>query len=173
MFLGRGGQGCVTSAEVLATAVFFDGKEAQAFPFFGVERSGAPVKSFCRIGLQKIRLHEHVSSPDCVVVLDDSLLDEKFFLGLKQGVLVIVATNKSARDLNASSSVAVRTVDAYEIANEVIGKPFVNIAVLGAFAKASGLVSLASLEKAVRKRFEDAQAEKNFAAAKKCFDAVK
>ena len=59
-FHGRGGQGVVTAAELLAAAAFIEGRYAQAFPSFGSERMGAPVMSFCRIDDKPIRTHEPV-----------------------------------------------------------------------------------------------------------------
>jgi pyruvate ferredoxin oxidoreductase gamma subunit len=73
-FHGRGGQGAVTSAELLALAAIGEGKYAQAFPSFGPERRGAPVVAFCRISDEPIRIRANIYEPDIVVVLDSSLL---------------------------------------------------------------------------------------------------
>src|SRR5664280_145387 len=90
-FHGRGGQGAVTAAEILAKAAFEDGKYCQAFPFFGVERRGAPVMAFTRIDDQPIRRRYQVYKPDYVVVLDDGLLEVvDVFSGLKEGGKVII-----------------------------------------------------------------------------------
>ncbi len=171
-FHGRGGQGCVTAAEVLAMAAFFDGKKSQAFPYFGVERTGAPVQAYCRIDDEKIKLHQQVYEPDYIVVLDDSLLDvADVFSGLKKGGTAVIASKKPVQHGGAK----VMTVDAYEIAQKHLGRPIVNIAVLGAFVKATGLVSLEALEKAVLQAFEEKPGigEKNVAALKECFEATK
>jgi len=166
-FHGRGGQGVVTAAEVLAIAAFYDGKQSQAFPFFGVERTGAPLEAYCRISDTPIKLHQNVYEPDYVVVLDDTLLGMDVFKGLKGNGKKIVASAKPVK--------GAYTVDALAIAERELGKPLVNVPVLGAFAKVTGIVTLASLEKAVRKQFErkpDA-AEKNVRALKACFETVK
>ncbi len=171
-FHGRGGQGCVTAAEVLAMAAFYDGKKSQAFPYFGVERTGAPVQAYCRIDDEKIKLHQQVYEPDYLVVLDDSLLDVvDVFSGLKEGGTAVIASKKPIDH----GKTKIMTVDAYEIAKKHVGRPIVNIAVLGAFAKATGLVSLESLEKAVLQAFEEKPGigEKNVAALKECFEATK
>ncbi|HWV86829.1 MAG TPA: 2-oxoacid:acceptor oxidoreductase family protein, partial [Capillimicrobium sp.] len=73
---GRGGQGVVTSAELLAAAAFADGRHPQAFPSFGSERSGAPVVAYCRIDDRPIRSHEPIAEPDVVVVQDPTLLHQ-------------------------------------------------------------------------------------------------
>jgi 2-oxoacid:acceptor oxidoreductase gamma subunit (pyruvate/2-ketoisovalerate family) len=120
-------------------------------------------------------LHQHVYEADYAIVLDDSLAEERnIFNHLKPRALVVIATKskKKPEEFKAREGITVKTVDAYAIAREAIGKPFVNAAMLGAFAKATGLVSLEGIEKAIRKRFPPEVAEKNFAAAKKCFEAV-
>ncbi|MEM0475350.1 MAG: 2-oxoacid:acceptor oxidoreductase family protein [Candidatus Norongarragalinales archaeon] len=172
-FHGRGGQGVVTSGELLASAAFFDGKNAQSFPTFGPERSGAPVKAFCRIDDKPIRLHEAIHAPDYILVLDETLADAAFESGTKQGTVAIIASKQAASDFKAPTGVRVLTVDAYAIARELLGAPFVNTIILGAFAKASGgLVTLASIEKALKHRFNEQVAAKNFAAVRKCFDSL-
>ena len=94
-FHGRGGQGAVTAAEILAKAAFEDGKFSQAFPFFGVERRGAPVMAFTRIDDKPIQIRYQVQNPDYVVVLDDGLLDVvNVFSGIKNDSSIIINTNK-------------------------------------------------------------------------------
>ncbi len=176
-FHGRGGQGAVTSGEILANAAFNDGKNAQSFPAFGPERSGAPVKAFCRIADAKegerVRLHEEVREPDYLLVLDETLADAAFAGGTKNGTIAIIATKRAAGDFAAPKGTRVLTVDAYSIAREMLGAPFVNTIILGAFAKASGLVTLESIEKAIKRRFNEVVAAKNYAAVRKCYDVLK
>ncbi len=173
-FHGRGGQGAVTSAEILAEAVFYSGKEAQAFPFFGVERRGAPVQAFCRIDDKKVRLHQNVYEPDYLVVLDETLFESmNVFEGLKEKGIAVVASKKPAAAFAPpKQSQKVFTVDAYGVARSVLGKPIVNTAMLGAFAKITGIVSLENVKKAISEHFPPDLAEKNAAAVQKCFDAV-
>src|SRR5690348_6334278 len=93
---GRGGQGVVTSAELLATAAFIDGRFAQAFPSFGSERTGAPVVAFCRIAERPIRAHEPIDAPDAVLVQDPTLLHHvDVFAGLGRGTWVVVNSSRS------------------------------------------------------------------------------
>ncbi len=171
---GRGGQGAVTATEILATAAFLDGKESQAFPSFGVERTGAPVQAYCRIDSQKIRLHQQVYEPDFVVVLDETLIETvNVFEGIKPNGIVLVATKKHPSEFAKHAGTArVETVDAYAIAKEKIGRPIVNTAVLGALSKATGIVSIESLKKAVEERFPKPIAEKNIAALQACYDSL-
>jgi len=178
-FHGRGGQGAVTAAELLAKAVGYKGKYSQSFPYFGVERRGAPVQSFCRVNDVPIRVHQNVYSPDYVVVLDASLIGTvDLCSGLKEGGTVIVNTNISSEEckkgLKSNKSINVFTVDATAIALEKIGKPIVNTAMLGAFVNLVDWVDLECLEKAVKETFEDVEiAEKNIAAFKGCCELIK
>jgi pyruvate ferredoxin oxidoreductase gamma subunit len=149
IFLGRGGQGAVTSSRVLATAAFEDGKQSQAFPNFGVERTGAPVRSYCRIDEKIINLREQVYEADYALVLDATLLSG---LSEKVSKIIIVNSNKKPEELKIKTKAKVFCVDITKIALEVIGKPFVNIAALGAFAAITNEVSLKALEEAVQQQ---------------------
>jgi pyruvate ferredoxin oxidoreductase gamma subunit len=170
---GRGGQGAVTTAELLAQAAFFGGKQSQAFPSFGVERSGSPVESYCRIDEKPIRLHQQVYEPNYLIVLDDSLFASvDVCKGLNKTGAVIIATAKPASEFKKCFVGKVYAVDAYGIAAKVIGKPLVNTAMLGAFAKVTGLVSLENLEKAFAAKFPPEVAKKNSDAAEACFKQV-
>jgi len=147
--IGRGGMGAVTASQILAKAAFFDGKYAQAFPNFGVERSGAPVFSFVRIDDKPINLREQIYNPDYVVVLDSSLFK---VLDIK-GKEMLVNSSKKIKN--------VKTVDVTKIAMETFGRPIVNTAILGAFAKITKLVSIDSLCKAVEDSFSGDLVKKN------------
>jgi pyruvate ferredoxin oxidoreductase gamma subunit len=168
-FHGRGGQGAVTAAELIAQAAFFEGKHAQAFGAFGPERRGAPMMSFCRIDDAAITIHQQVYEPDVVVVLDPTLVSDEVFKGLKNDGKAILNAKGKAEHAGAS----IFSVDATSIALKHLGKPIVNTAMLGAFAKATQLVSLASLERAIRERFKGELAEKNIAAIRECYESLK
>jgi len=157
---GRGGQGAVTAAELIAVAAFKDGKESQAFPYFGVERQGAPVQAYARISDEFVRRRSQVYEPDYVIVLEPTLLQVlDVTAGLRDGGMVIINT---AEDLSSQKGKEnFHCVDATKIAVEVIGRPIVNTLMLGAFAKASGLVTLESLKEAVMERFPGKIGEKN------------
>ena len=156
---GRGGQGAVTTAQLIALGAFHDGKKSQAFPMFGVERRGAPVQSFARISDQEIDVRQQVYSPDYVIVLDATLMENvNVAEGVKEGGMIIVNTDQKPEELNLKGNFTLKTVNATESAVKVMGKPLVNTAILGAFSAFTGEISLESLKKAVAERFADKQA---------------
>ncbi len=164
-FHGRGGQGAVTAAEVLAVAAFGDGKYSQAFGKFGPERRGAPVQSFTRVDESPIRIRQEVYEPDIVVVLDPGLMKVvNVRQGIKEGGILIINTKDKVP--------GAWCVDATRIALDTIGKPIVNTAMLGAFSKASGgAVSLESIIKAIKERFPGELGEKNAEAIRKASES--
>ncbi|WP_342812221.1 pyruvate ferredoxin oxidoreductase subunit gamma [Candidatus Hadarchaeum sp.] len=166
-FHGRGGQGAVTAARLLAEASFLEGNYCQAFPFFGAERRGAPVVAFTRINKQPIRTHEQVYRPDYVVVLDPTLIGSiDVAAGLKPNGVVILNSKEVPKNLKG---VKVAVVDATKISIEAIGVPITNTTMLGALAKATGVVSLESIQKVIEKRFGK-MAEKNINAARQAYE---
>ncbi len=171
---GRGGQGAVTAGELLAKTAGSEGKWSQSFPKFGVERRGAPVQSYCRIDeKQRIKLHQELYEPDLVVVLDAGLIEAvDICSGLKEGGTVIVNTNLSKEQLGLSGNFKVYTVDATSIAREKLGRPIVNTAMLGAFVKVTGAVSLDALIEEIKAHFGEKLGEKNASALKACYEAV-
>jgi pyruvate ferredoxin oxidoreductase gamma subunit len=155
-FHGRGGQGAVTSAEMVALAAIEEGKYAQGFPSFGPERRGAPVISFARVDDKPIRLRSKIYQPDVAVVLDPSLLkilDPS--QGLKPGGLLIINTNKSVEEIKAQFGYKVRlaVVDADTIARQELGLPITNTTMLGALIRGTGIVQLESLLPPLKTRF--------------------
>ena len=168
-FHGRGGQGAVVASELLAQAAFLDGREPQSFPFFGVERRGAPVTAYARVDAHPIALRTRVTEPDVVVVLDPGLLRTvPVTLGLKAAGLLLVNSPLPPASLERSFAGRRASLDATAIALELhlgsASTPIVNTAVLGALARASGVVSLPSLLEAVR-RFVPTKADENAQAA--------
>jgi len=169
---GRGGQGSVTAAELIAVAAFEGGVFSQAFPAFGVERRGAPVQAFVRFDDRKIRLRSQVYEPDYIIVQDSTLIkDVNVFLGVKPGGIVIVNSGKKI-DAAVPAGVRMITIDATSIALEVLGIPITNTTLMGAFAAASGEIKFAALENALKHRFPKELADKNIMAAKKAFDII-
>lgn len=152
---GRGGQGVVTAAELIAIAAFNDGKEAQAFPSFGVERTGAPIEAFARIDDKPIRTREHVYEPDVLIVQDPTLLGTvDVGHGCGGYTLAIINTTKSKKEIKLNLPPDnIYPLDATKIALDVLGRNIVNTVILGAFAKAAGLVSLDALKQAIRQKF--------------------
>lgn len=170
-FHGRGGQGAVTGVRILATALYYEGKFTQGIPMYGTERRGAPVVSFLRVGEERINERDLVHEPDMVVVLDPLLgRTVPVTEGLKKGGLVLINHPKGGRETGLGGDFKVATVDATNIALEVLGRPITNTAILGAFAKVTGAVSIESLEKAIRAQWSGRIAEMNVRAVKKAYD---
>jgi 2-oxoacid:acceptor oxidoreductase gamma subunit (pyruvate/2-ketoisovalerate family) len=169
-FHGRGGQGAVTASEIIAIAAFKDGKYSHAFPSFGPERTGAPVEAYSRIDDKFINIRTHVYEPDYLIVLDPSLLYAvDVTKGLKKGGIIVINSEKPVK----VGEFKVFNVDATKIANEILGKPIVNTAMLGAFIKATGLITMKNLEEAIKERFPKELAEKNIAAIRKSHEGCR
>ncbi|HPT08471.1 MAG TPA: 2-oxoacid:acceptor oxidoreductase family protein [bacterium] len=164
---GRGGQGVVAMAEILATAFFIDGYQVQAFPSFGVERSGAPIQSFVRISRQEILTREHVYQPDLLLILDFSLISrDNIFSGIKSSTIMIINSNlKSADVLKMIKKFTklpigftlsnIIVIDATKIALDIFEKNIVNTIMLGALVKIPNLLKLSSARQAIREKFSD------------------
>jgi len=172
---GRGGQGAVTSVELLALAAIEEGKYAQGFPAFGPERRGAPVMAYNRVDAQPIRVRSGIYQPDVVVVLDPSLMTlVNVTDGIKPGGLLIVNTAKPQKSIRDTLKYTGRlaTVDATHIAREELGLPIANTTMLGAILKATGVLKFASLDVPIEERFGRIAA-KNKKALKRAYDSVK
>jgi pyruvate ferredoxin oxidoreductase gamma subunit len=178
---GRGGQGVVTAAEMLALAAFDEARCAQAFPSFGSERMGAPVVAFCRIDDREILTREPVIEPDALIVQDPMLMHQVFiFAGLKPDGYMLINSAKSFDELGLGGFIKrfrherLLTVPASEIAREHTGRPLANAALLGGFAALAGVISLRAVERAIRERFAttDDVAAGNVAAARAAHDWV-
>lgn len=172
-FHGRGGQGAVTAANVFSQAAFLEGKYSQSFPEFGTERRGAPVKAFCRIDEKKIDIHSNIYEPDAVVIFDISLIKTPGVLsGLKKDGWLILNTKRKPEDYSYLGFSRIATVDATGIATlKKLGSekaPIVNTTILGALARATGLVKLESLLKAIEKEIEQKTAENLSACEEAC-----
>ena len=164
----------MTSGELIGFAAFSDGKYAQTFPTFGSERMGSPVTAFVRIDDRPIRIRTPIYHPDYVIVQDSTLLaTEPVMEGLKPGGLVIVNTKKGPGELGLSLDSHVRTIPAADLALEILGRPIVNTTILGAFAAASGTITMEGIRKAIEHRFPRELAEKNLKAAKRGYDFIK
>lgn len=155
-FFGRAGQGGKTAAELIADAALDEGKFIQAFPEYGPEREGAPVKAFVRIDDKKIRIHCHVKNPDMAIVIDPTLLDCLDVIeGLKKDGILVVNTPKSPKDIRNLTGFKgkICTVNGTKISMEVFGRNFPNMPILGALVKASAVVKMASLKTQILCRF--------------------
>jgi 2-oxoacid:acceptor oxidoreductase gamma subunit (pyruvate/2-ketoisovalerate family) len=175
-FHGRGGQGAVIASELLAQAAFLEGKHPQSFPFFGVERRGAPVTAFTRIDDAPIQIRTSITTPDIVVVLDSGLMRTiNVIAGLKPEGLLLVNSEKAPDKLDVRFQGRIATVDATGIAlAHGLGSkatPITNTAILGALSQASGIVTLESVCRAVE-RFVPAKPKENVAASEDAFHHV-
>lgn len=175
-FHGRGGQGAVTAANILADACFKEGKDVQSFPFFGVERRGAPVTAFTRIDSKPIRIKYQIYEPDFVVVMDSGLMKTVNVLeGLKKNGSVLINTSSSSRPDEIKMDAKIATVDATGIAlKHKLGSrmaPIINTAILGALAKASNVVKITTIMESI-KEIAPARKEENADAAKEAYENV-
>ncbi len=172
-FHGRGGQGAVIASEVLASAFFREGKFVQAFPAFGVERRGAPIMAFTRVDDQPIRIRQFIYEPDHVIILDPTLIEStQVDSGLKENGWLVINTDRPPQSFVKFTRFRIAVVDASGIALEYkLGSPtapIVNTAILGAFAKATGMVSIDSIIEAM-KEFVPTNKAGNAAAIKEAF----
>lgn len=170
----RAGQGAITTAAILGEALFYENKYAYAFPHFGAARMGAPMNAFIRFDDKPIRLRSKIYEPDFVVVIDPTLIEsEKCFAGLKKEIKAIVAVRESTK-LPTVKMVDLYTLPAEKIAQDIIGRPFANTVLLGAFAKVTQSFSLDSVLRAVGARFKGNSdiKEKNLSAVRKGFESV-
>lgn len=175
-FHGRGGQGAVVASNILANAAFLEKKEVQAFPYFGVERRGAPVTAFTRIDDRPIRIRHEIYEPDFVVVLDTVLMKAvDVTQGLKKGGLLFINTDKDP-SIFKDKWPKVATVDAtgialkYKLGNKMA--PIVNTSILGGFVGAVKLVTLESLVQATRD-LSPMKKEENAAAVAEAYKSVR
>lgn len=157
---GRGGQGAVTTGQILAMAAFYDGKETQTFPNFGVERAGAPVQAFVRVDDNPIHLRSNVYNPNVILVLDSSLLEVvDVSKGLQDKGVIIINTNKDPKEFKFKGDFEVHCIDATSIALDIFKKPIVNTAIVGAFAAVTKIITLNSIKKAIHDKFAKEKGE--------------
>lgn len=166
----------VTASELISIAAFREGKNSQAFPSFGVERTGAPIEAYTRIDKNFIRIREHVYEPDILIVLDATLLETvDVTKGCNKGTLAIVNTAQNKEELKIDLPKGnIFTVDATKIALDVFGKNIANTTILGALAKDTDLFSLESLKKAIRQKFSEkgkSIINKNIKAVERAYDS--
>lgn len=171
---GRGGQGAVTSAELVARAAIAEGKEARAFPSFGPERRGAPVLAFVRVSSgPPIRVRTEITSPDVVVVLDPRLISAvDVTAGLKPGGLVVINTKKTLDGFPQFARWRLATVNATEIAREVLGITIVNTTMIGALVRATDVIQLESVARPLDEVF-GRLGRNNFQAMQRAYQETK
>lgn len=159
---GRGGQGNVVAAYLLATAAIDEGRHAQAFPSFGAERRGAPVVAFVRIADRPIRQRCQVRNPAFLIIQDETLLHVPGVLdGLISGGRILVNTELEADTLNAQLGQPGVALAGTRLALEALGRPVPNTALLAGFLTLTQLLSLDALVSALSHRFKGEVLERN------------
>lgn len=174
---GRGGQGAVMASLILARAAHLEGWEVQVFPEFGVERRGVPVTAFARMDRKPIYLRTRVYRPDHIIVLDSALIHfVDVTAGLKSDGKVVINSAKPPASFPFADVFSVLTVDATGIAaRRHIGTPtapIVNTTMVGAFAQATGLVTMESLSQAILQTISGTAGEANIEAAREAFESL-
>jgi phenylglyoxylate dehydrogenase gamma subunit len=170
---GRGGQGAVLAGAILATAFVEEGRHVVAVPSFGFERRGAPVASFLRVDDRPIRQMTNIYRPDCILCLDPTVARAvDVFAGITEHATLVQTTAKPLGELTLPDRVeVVGLCDAVTLALAIFRRPITNTIMLGAFARTTGLVSLASLRTALeRSDFRDAGLAQNLAALEQGFE---
>ncbi|MDO8606537.1 MAG: 2-oxoacid:acceptor oxidoreductase family protein [Phaeospirillum sp.] len=170
---GRGGQGTVMAAGILAQALAEEDKWAIAIPTFGFERRGAPVSAFLRVDDKPIRSLTNIYHPDIIVCIDQTLgRAVNIFAGMADGATLVLAGRKPASEMNLPASARrLGLVDAVSIAMELFGRPITNSVMLGALARTTGIVSLAALCRAMEEsHFRDAGLAQNLTAIRRGYD---
>ena len=179
---GRGGQGTVTAAKVLADACLSGGRYVQAFPEYGPERAGAPLRAYNRISDHVIRMYCPVLHPHVISIADATLLDGVNVTdGAQDDTIFVVNTSREPKEirekLNAKPGQKVFTVDATKIATDCIGRPLPNASMLGAISRATGIIDMDTLLDNVKKSFGKKFAQKiidgNLDATKRGYEEVK
>lgn len=176
---GRGGQGAVTAAKIVAQAAYIEGYPGvTATPSFGAERRGVPVSASTRISSEPVKVISQVERPDVVVVLDHTLLKyPEVTSGLGEEGWLVVNTWQDPKELDIKGNFHIATADATRVCQElgliIAGLTVVNTAMLGAFVRATQLVDMASLEKVLRERFSDSAVDINLAAIMKTYEITK
>ncbi len=169
-FHGRGGQGAVTSAELLAQAAIEEGKYARAFPSFGPERRGAPVAAFCRIDDKPVKLRTNIDRPNVVVVLDPSLFSAvDVTKGLRDDGFLVMNTKKEPQQFMFDGLEQLAAVNATQIAREILNRPVTNTVLLGALIRMLPVVKIDSLISAIKDRFNKKIADLNIEAVYRAY----
>jgi len=179
---GRGGQGTVTAAKVLADACLSGGRHVQAFPEYGPERAGAPLRAYNRVSSHELRMHCPVLEPDIVAIADATLLDSiNVAEGTKENSIFLVNTSKDPKEvrekLKAPAGQKVYSVDATRISIECFGRAMPNATMLGAVCKITGLITIEHLLEDVKKSFGKKFSQKiidgNLEATRRGYEEVK
>ncbi|MFK5968679.1 MAG: 2-oxoacid:acceptor oxidoreductase family protein [Candidatus Marithrix sp.] len=170
---GRGGQGNVVAAYLLAMAAFEEGRYGQAFPNFGAERRGAPVIAFVRIDNKHILRRNQILTPAFLIIQDQALLHVS---GVTDGLLpngkILVNSPQSSDELSQQLGKEVISIQASMLAKKILGRPVPNTTLLAAFFALTGMLSQQSLRKVLQHKFKDVVLEKNLLLIQKAVELV-
>lgn len=179
IFYARGGQGAKTATEIIAQAAVLEGKFVKAFPEFGPERSGAPIRTFLRISDKEIKTQEPVSNPDYAVVLDETIFDsEDVVKNVISSDSILVNTKKTAEEIKEKTgfSEKIYVIDASGVSAEIVGKPTPNVGILGKFIKISEVVKISNVIEIFKNIFSEKIGEemtnKNILTIEKTYDEI-
>lgn len=168
---GRGGQGAVTAAKMLASAFAIEGKAVATFPMYGFERRGMPVIAFTRFNTEPILEKTQIYTPDLLMVIDPTLLSLKtLFDGLRPGGILILNRDKPLADRPCENLKKAGVVNATHVALCEIGRDIPNTCLLGALVKTTGWLKLESLLTALGEYLEGSMLEKNIRNAKRGYN---
>ena len=176
---GRGGQGAKTAAAVLAQTALEKGFFIQAFPEYGAERQGAPMKAFVRISKKPIRIHCNVYEPDLVVIIDPTLVDSSRIEGLRDDKMLIVNSNEKPAEIGKKVGFKgkIFVLDATKIALETMGKNIPNTPILGAIEKATKMFGIGYIKNKFKEKFlvkfDPKMIEANLKAMERGYNEVK
>lgn len=178
----RAGQGAVTAAKLVADTALLDGAYIQAMPEYGPERMGAPLKAYTRISTDPIEVHNNITNPTIVIVLDDTLLGTVDVLeGMPADGVVILNTEMSPEEarkvLGAPAATRVATVDATGLALSMIGRDVPNTPIVGALSKVTGIIPIENVKKRLvitfGKKFSQEMVDANLQCAERAYKEVR
>lgn len=171
---GRGGQGAVMGAEMLAYAFVLEKKYASSFPTFGAERRGAPVAAFLRFDDKPIKETHQIYEPECIMVLDPFIAKTRaIFNGLRGDGIAVLNTPRQDIDEWPQGLNVLGVVDATALALEEIGRAIVNTCMLGVLARVTGWVKLESVIASLEMNFEGKLRAKNEELVRRGYNSVK
>jgi pyruvate ferredoxin oxidoreductase gamma subunit len=174
-FHGRGGQGVVTAANLLAEAAHYSNLWASAFPMYGAERRGAEIEAYCRISDSPIRITSPIENPDYIVILDASLIkiSQSVFRGIKKNTIFVINSQNPIEKIKNETYIINASKIAFDLGLVKSGWPLVNVIILGALLKVLKIISIESLKKAIIEEFEGRIAELNVRAVEIAYNSVK
>ncbi len=172
-FHGRGGQGAVMAAKMLASAMAVEDKYVASFPMYGFERRGMPVIAFTRFSEETIREKTQIYTPDCLMVIDPTLLGlETLFTGLKPGGILLLNSPKLLDTQLSENLERAGIIDATSVALSEIGRNIPNTCLIGALAKTTGWLSLESVIKGMEDYLSGSMLKKNIRNAERGYNEV-